>query len=130
MLGCDFWSTSSKVACPNVSYHIAALADDWPFGCQSGGMNESVWTWNDLSPEDGCTLVAFAMVAASLTEVAQATPRIPHAQNRTVGKLLANARARKMTGDVADLAQAYPGEIFWRSYGDEASWTALPAPSA
>jgi cysteine sulfinate desulfinase/cysteine desulfurase-like protein len=93
-------------------------------------MNESVWTWNDLSPEDGCTLVAFAMVAASLTEVANAISRIPHAQNRTVGKLLANARARKVTGDVAHLAQAHPGEIFWLSCEDEASWTAVPAPSA
>jgi hypothetical protein len=64
----------------------------------------------------------------SLTEVAHATSRIPQAQNRTVGKLLANPRARKVTGDVADLAQAHPGEIFWRSYGDEASWTAVSAP--
>ena len=93
-------------------------------------MNEPVWTWNDLSPEDGCTLVAFAMVATSLTQVAHATSRIPHAQNRTVGKLLANARARKVKGDVADLAQAHPGEILWLSDGDEARWMALPAPSA
>jgi len=47
-----------------------------------------------------------------------------------MGKLLANARASKVTGDVADFAQAHPGEIFWRSYGDEASWTAVPAPTA
>jgi len=93
-------------------------------------MDKSVWTWNDLSPEDGCTLVAFAMAAASLTDVAHATSRIPGAQNRTVGKLLANAGARKVTGDLADLARSHPDEILWLSDGDDASWTTVPAPSA
>jgi len=80
-------------------------------------MNESVWTWNDLSPEDGCALVAFAIAAASLTEVAHATLRIPHAQSRTVGKLLANAGARKVTGDLADIAQAHRQYLQLRALG-------------
>lgn len=92
-------------------------------------MDKSVWTWNDLSPEDGCALVAFAMLAASLTEVAHATSRMPHAQNRTVGKLLARAAARKVAGDLVDLAQAHPGEILWHRDEDGANWTAVPVPS-
>jgi hypothetical protein len=95
------WELSNEIAA-HPEFHVEV----W-------GMDRSVWTWNDLSPEDGCTFVAFAMVATSLTEVAQAVSRIPNAQNRTVGKLLAKARARRVTGDIADLAQAHPGEILW-----------------
>jgi hypothetical protein len=92
-------------------------------------MDKSVWTWNDLSPEDGCALVAFAMAAASLTEVAHATSRIPNAQNKTVGKLLANAGARKVGGELADLARAHHGEILWLRDEHSENWTALPVPS-
>ena len=109
---------------------MAAVADGWVSRCESERMDKSVWTWNDLSPEDGCALVAFAMAAASLTDVAHATSRIPHVQNRTVGKLLADGRARKVTGDLADLARAYPGEILWLSDRVDANWTTVPAPSA
>jgi len=68
------------------------------------------------------------MAAASLTEVAHATSRIPHAQNRTVGKLLAKAEVRRVTGDLADIAQAHPGEVLWLSDGDGANWAAIPVP--
>jgi hypothetical protein len=91
------------------------------------GTNSAVWTWYDLSPKDGCTLVPFAMAAASLTEVARATSRLSHAQNRTTSKLLTHGQAKKTScSRVVRAALALPGEIVWLDEGDGADWTAAP----
>ena len=84
----------------------------------------TVWTWYDLSPEDGCTLVPFAMAAASLTQVARAATRLAHTQHRTASKLLTHGQARKTSGnEVAEAALALPGEILWLDERNNAGWT-------
>ncbi|GAA1235824.1 hypothetical protein GCM10009657_09270 [Oryzihumus leptocrescens] len=88
------------------------------------GSKLAVWTWYDVSPEDGCTLVPLAMAAPSLTDVARATSRLAHAQNRTTSKLLTDGQARKASGGrVVHAALERPGEVVWLDEGDGAGWT-------
>lgn len=83
-----------------------------------------VWVWNDVSPEDGCTLVRFALKADSLAEVAKAVgSALPAAENRTTSRLLRDGQARKATGDEAAPAAATPGVLLWLDGRDR--WRSL-----
>lgn len=94
------------------------------------GSNLAVWTWYDVSPKDGCTLVPFAMAAPSLAQVARVTSRLAHVQNRTTSKLLTNGQAKRASDSrVVHAAIARPGEILWLDEGDGADWTAARIPA-
>jgi hypothetical protein len=75
----------------------------------------AVYVWNDLSPEDGCSLVPFSILAHSLSEVAKAVrAAVPGAQSKTTAQLLRNGRARKAAVDEHEPAASHPGVMFWR----------------
>ena len=64
----------------------------------------SVYLWNDVSPDDGCTLVRFSMSATSLHEVVAAIRGVAGLQNTTTGHLLRRGSARKARPEEAETA--------------------------
>ena len=78
-----------------------------------------LYVWNDLSPDDGCTLVRYAAMANSAHEVARHASTLPNAQNRSVPKLLKRASLR-VAHDLDCPASSRPGSVFWQD--DDGAW--------
>jgi hypothetical protein len=84
----------------------------------------SVYIWNDVSPDDGCTLVRFSLSATSLHEVVAAVRGVAGLQNTTAGHLLKRGGARKAGPEEAEAALAHPGVVLWLD-GDAEDWRVL-----
>ena len=79
----------------------------------------AVYVWNDLSPQDDCSLVQFTMSAGSLTEVARAVnAALPAAKITTTTKLPRDGFARKAASDEQEPAASQPG-IHWSDNGED-----------
>ena len=87
-------------------------------------MGVSAWTWYDVSPTDGCTLVEYLAAVDSAHELARLASKNPVAQLRTARRLLADGRARKIIGADAQHALSDPGHLFWRE-DDSREWTTI-----
>ena len=73
----------------------------------------SVYVWNNVSPDDGCTLVLEGMRAALLTDVAAALRGWPDLQNTTAAQLLKQGGARKAKAGGVEAAEAGLDVVFW-----------------
>jgi hypothetical protein len=82
----------------------------------------AVWTWYDVSPTDGCTLVEYLAAAESAHELARLASQNPVAQRRTARRLVIEGRARRTTGADAQRALADPGHVLWRE-DSSLEWT-------
>jgi hypothetical protein len=88
---------------------------------QNPPMAIAAWTWYDLSPTDGCTLVEYLAAAESADELARLASQNPVAQSRTVRRLLTDGRAHRITGADAERALAQVGHVLWRG-DDSLGW--------
>lgn len=74
----------------------------------------AAWTWQDLSPEDGCAVVEYLAAASSLHDLTRLAAGNPMAQHRTARQLLVEGRARQVAGSDAEHALARAGSLMWR----------------